>query len=130
METPITQQGVTPEEDGWRIDFTSGNEVILFAIDHPSVTALQILTYRAEMRTRGAMGRVYLKMLIDVAHEPEQFSRDVRDAVLGWTDWSPYHAAFYLKEDQFPTRIELGVVCEGPGTVWIRNIALLSTPIV
>jgi hypothetical protein len=129
-ESPITDKGITPEEGGWRIDFTCPGEVAIFAIDHPEIDDLRVLTYRAEIRTANATDKVFLKMNVRVAHEPDQFSQGIHDAVTEDTGWACYHATFYLKEDQFPTRIELAVVSVGSGAVWIRNIELLTMPIV
>jgi hypothetical protein len=128
-ETPITRKGITPEDGGWRIDFTRPGEVAIFAIDHPEIGARRVLTYRAEMRTANATDKVFLKMNVRVAHEEDRFSQGIHDAAAGETGWACYHATFYLREDQLPTRVEFIVVSVGSGTVWIRNIELLTMPI-
>jgi hypothetical protein len=49
--------------------------------------------------------------------------------VSGTVDWARYETPFYLKRDQKPDLIKLNVVVEGPGTVWLRNVELLKTPL-
>ncbi len=45
------------------------------------------------------------------------------------TDWSSHEVPFYLKKGQRPDLIKLNVVFEGGGTVWIRALELLQTPL-
>ena len=47
----------------------------------------------------------------------------------GTVDWARYETPFYLKRDQRPDLIKLNVVVEGQGTVWLRNVELLKTPL-
>ena len=47
----------------------------------------------------------------------------------GTAEWARYEIPFYLKEGQIPDLIKLNFVLEGPGTVWLRNVELLKTPL-
>ena len=59
----------------------------------------------------------------------EFFSKGYQQAVSGTVDWARYEIPFHLKRGQKPDLIKLNVVVEGPGTVWLRNVELLKTPL-
>ena len=47
----------------------------------------------------------------------------------GTTGWSSHEVPFYLKAGQRPDLVKLNVAFEGGGTVWIRDVELLVTPL-
>jgi hypothetical protein len=50
-------------------------------------------------------------------------------AVSGTAIWARYEIPFYLKRGQKPDLIKLNLAVEGAGTVWLRNIEVLKTPL-
>jgi hypothetical protein len=87
------------------------------------------LTYRAELKAESLQGRGYLEMWCRLPGRGEFFSKGYQQAVSGTVNWSRYEIPFYLKRDQRPDLIKLNVVVEGQGTVWLRNVELLKTPL-
>ena len=87
------------------------------------------MTYRAELKAEGLQGRGYLEMWCRLPGRREFFSKGHKQAVSGTVDWARYEIPFYLKRGQKPDLIKLNVVVEGQGTLWVRNVELLKTPL-
>ena len=127
-EKLITQDGVTAEEGGWRIEAKQNRTVRLFDVPKPGVEDC-MLTYRAKIKTEGLQGRAYLEMWCRVAGVGESFSKGFQNAVTGTTGWASYETPFRLEKGQRPDLIKLNLVIEGQGTVWIKDIQLLKSPL-
>ena len=127
-DSPLTLDGVTVDGDGWRIELSEQRVVHLFELPEPGVEQC-ILTYRAQLKTTGAQGRVYLEMWCRLPGRGEFFSKGLHQAVKGTTDWSAHETPFFLKAGQRPDLVKLNVVGEGAGTVWIKDVDLLRTPL-
>jgi hypothetical protein len=59
----------------------------------------------------------------------EFFSKGLDQPIKGTTDWGSYEVPFYLKKDQRADLLKLNLVVEGPGSVGIKDIELLKTPL-
>jgi hypothetical protein len=128
-DTPtITQGGIRVEQGAWRIDATAEQTIRLFEVEDPGVEQC-LLTYRAELKAEGLQGRAFLEMWCRVPGRGEFFSRGYQQAVTGTVNWARYETPFYLKRGQQPDLIKLNLAMEGTGTVWLRNIELLKTPL-
>lgn len=127
-DRPITQDGVTADQNGWRIESREKRTARLFEVPNPGVEQC-VLTYRARMKTANLQGAGYLEMWCRFPDRGEFFSRGLHHKVTGTTDWASYEAPFYLKKDQRPDLIKLNIVFEGAGTVWIKDVELLKTPL-
>ena len=126
----ITQSGIRLEHGAWHIDARAEEQTIrLFEVENPAVEQC-LLTYRAELKAEGLLGRGFLEMCSRLPGRGEFFSKGYKQAVSGTINWARYEIPFYLKGDQKPDLIKLNVVVEGPGTVWLRNVELLKTPLV
>jgi hypothetical protein len=125
----ITQTGIRVENGAWHIDSSAQEQTIrLFEVENPAVEQC-LLTYRAELKAEDLQGRAFLEMWCRLAGRGEFFSKGYKQAVSGTVDWARYEIPFYLKEGQKPDLIKLNVVVEGQGTVWLRNLELLKTPL-
>jgi len=124
----ITQGGIRADQGGWRIDATGEQTIRLFEVEDPGVEQC-LLSYRAELKTEGLNGRAFLEMWCRVPGRGEFFSKGHQQAVSGTASWARYEIPFYLKEGQKPDLIKLNLAVEGAGTVWLRNIELLMTPL-
>jgi len=126
---PTLSQGcITSEQDGWVIAAGEGQTVRLFEVADP-LTEACLLTYRARIRTEGLAGRAYLEMWCRLPGRGEFFSKGIDQAATGTTDWGSYETPFYLKKGQRPDLIKLNIVVEGSGTVRIKDVELLKTPL-
>jgi len=124
----ITQDGVTSEEGGWRIDATQARTMRLFEVQDPGIEDC-ILTYRAKLKTEAVQGKAYLEMWCRLPGLGESFSKGLYHAVSGTTDWASYETPFRLEKGQRPDLIKLNLVAEGKGRVWIKDIELLTSPL-
>ena len=125
---PITQDGVTVELNGWRIDSRDKRTVRLFEVPVSGIEQC-MLTYRVRMKTADVQGGAYLEMWCRFPRQGEFFSKGLHHSVKGTTDWASYETPFYLMKGQRPDLIKLNLVCEGAGTMWIKEIELLQTPL-
>ncbi len=124
----IAQDVIKPQSDGsWKIYCPAEQTVRLFDIPDPGVNNC-MLTYRADLKTENVKKRCYLEMWCRFQGN-EYFSKGVQDAIKGTNDWSSYEIPFYLKRGQTPDLLKLNLVLEGSGTVWIRNIQIVQTPL-
>ena len=124
----LTTSGIRVESGAWRIDPPAAQTVRLFEVDQPGVEQC-MLACRAELRAEGLRGRAYLEMWCRVAGMGEFFSKGFHQAVSGTVDWARCEIPFLLRKGQRPDLLKLNIVVEGTGTVWIRNVELLKTPL-
>lgn len=124
----ITQDGIGAERGTWRIDATGQQTIRLFEVENPGVEQC-LLTYRAELKAEALKGRAFLEMWCRLPGRGEFFSKGYQQAVSGTVNWARYEIPFYLKRGQKPDLIKLNLAVEGTGTVWLRNIELLKTPL-
>jgi len=124
----IVESGVSVDDDAWRIEVGEPGSVALFEVVDPAVERC-ILTYRAELRTNDVEGGAYLEMWCRLPGQGEFFSKGLDHKAKGTTGWSLYEVPFHLKQGQRPDLIRLNLALEGAGTVWMRNIELLRTPL-
>ena len=124
----ITQDSIRAEQGAWRIDASGKQTIRLFEVEDPGVEQC-LLTYRAELKAEGLMGRAFLEMWCRLPGRGEFFSKGYQQAVSGTVNWARYEIPFYLKRGQQPDLVKLNLAVEGAGTVWLRNIELLQTPL-
>ena len=127
-ERPLTGSGVDPDDGGWRIEAREPGSVRLFEVADPGVDRC-LLTYRAELAAADVHGGAYLEMWCRLPGEGEYFSKGLDQKVKGTVDWSSYEIPFRLDEGQRPDLIRLNIAFDGPGTVRLRNVELLRTPL-
>lgn len=127
-EPVITLDGVSIEGNTWRLDVAEPQTVRLFEVPIANVDQC-MLTYRAEIMTENLSGRAYLEMWVRIPGRGEFFSKGLNHTVSGTTNWAHFEIPFYLKAGQTPDLIKLNLVVEGTGTVWLRSIELLKTPL-
>ncbi|MCI0459002.1 MAG: hypothetical protein L0Z62_18750 [Gemmataceae bacterium] len=124
----ITQDGIRAEQDAWRIDASGKQTIRLFEVEDPGVEQC-LLTYRAELKVEGLKGRAFLEMWCRLPGRGEFFSKGYQQAVSGTVNWARYEIPFFLKRGQKPDLVKLNLVVEGSGTIWLRNLELLQTPL-
>jgi hypothetical protein len=127
-DKPLSQDQVTADDGGWRIEAKENRTVALFEIANPGVEDC-MLTYRARLRTANLQGRAYLEMWCGLRGQGEFFSRGLFRPVSGTTNWASYETPFFLKKGQRPDLIQLNLVIEGKGTVWIKDVEVTRAPL-
>lgn len=127
-DRPITESGVSTDEDGWRVDAGEAGSIRLFELADPGVDRC-LLTYRAELKSTDVQGGAYLELWCRLPGSGEFFSKGLHQKVKGTTSWSSYEVPFRLEEGQRPDLLRLNLAFDGPGTVWLRNVEVLQTPL-
>lgn len=127
--TPITTEGVTPTEEGWRIVHEGARHVRLFEVENPDL-ANGVISYRAKMRAEALAGTAYLEMWVRIPGVGEFFSRALDQQLTGTMNWASVQTPFYLEADHKPDLLRLNVVLDGEsgGSVGIRDAEVLFTP--
>lgn len=116
------------DDEAWKISLAERRVLPLFTVANPGLEQC-MLSYRARIKTRDCAGRVYLEMWCRLPGGGEYFSKGYHHALKGSNDWVELDAPFYLKAGQRPDLIRLNLAVEGAGTVWVRDVALLQTPL-
>lgn len=125
---PIAKDGVTADQNAWRIDTKENRSVRLFEVPDPGVEN-SMVTYRARLKAEKLEGRAYLEMWCRLPGRGEFFSKGMAQPVTGTSDWASYETPFLLEKGQRPDLIKLNVVIEGKGTLWIKDVELLKGPL-
>jgi hypothetical protein len=86
----------------------------------------RMLIYSAKVRASDMGGKAYLEMLCHIPGSGEFFSRSI-DQPVTQTDWTIAQTPFRLETGYMPDNVKLNLVIEGPGTVWIDDIKLVSS---
>ncbi len=128
VDQPIDSASVEWADGGWRIAAADALTVHLYEVADPRVDQCMV-TYRAKMKSEGLKKAAYLEMWCRLPGRGEFFSKGINQPLRGTTGWASYEVPFHLKAGQCPDLIKLNVVLEGGGTVWLREIELLKTPI-
>lgn len=91
------------------------------------------LVYQAKIKTQEFKGKVYLEMWCYFEKDGQlsrYFSRDLNTPITGDTEgWQLEQTPFFLKKDQNPVDVELNVVIQGTGTVWVDDVKLMRAPL-
>ena len=87
------------------------------------------LLYTARIKTEDFKGRAFLEMWCSFKDKGRFFSRDLASPVTGDTDWVTEETPFYLKEGENPEEIELNIIIDGTGTLWIDDVKILKAPL-
>ena len=127
-DRPLTESGISIDEGGWRIETREAGSVRLFEFAEPGVERC-VLTYRAELKAADVKGGAYLEMWCRLPGRGEFFSKGLDQKAKGTSGWSWYEVPFNLKAGERPDLIRLNVAFDGPGTLWVRKLELLRTPL-
>jgi len=135
LEEIITQTGVEFDEqvtsDGngsLKITATDSVVIQLFEVNDIDIEDARLL-YRAQIKTEGVTGQVFLEMWCGFKDKGEFFSRDLQTPSTGTKDWSIEETLFFLKKGENPDNVRLNLVVHGTGIVWIDDIHLLKAPL-
>lgn len=127
-DRPISEDGLTADAGGWRAEADQTRTIRLFEISDPGVEQC-LLTYRAQIKGADVEERAYLEMWCRLSERGEFFSKGFHDAISGTADWASYEIPFRLQRGQRPDLLKLNLTVEGGGTVWIKDVELLKTPL-
>ena len=81
------------------------------------------------IKTEELEKRAYLQMWCRLPGVGEFFSKGLHNSVVGTNGWATYEIPFRLEKGQEPDLIRLELVMEGKGTLWIKDVELLKSPL-
>jgi len=88
------------------------------------------LLYTGFLKSQDLRGAAFLELWCHPAEGNPAFVRGVPRRVAGTSDWKPQELAFSRPETcHDPVSVELNVVIQGAGTVWIDNLRLWDVPV-
>jgi serine/threonine protein kinase len=126
-DKPITQDGLSVDQGGWKIESAAARTVRLFEVKPPAGVEQCKVLYRAKIKTRDVLGNGYLEMWCRVPGAGEAFSKGLDKTFTGTSDWKTYEIPFFLEKGQQPDLLKLNVVVGGKGTIWVKDIEVLKT---
>ena len=84
------------------------------------------IIYQAKLKSEKFKGKAYLEMWAYFDNKGRFFSRDITTPIADTVDWTTEETPFYLKKGENPDNIELNLVIEGEGTIWVDDVKLLK----
>jgi hypothetical protein len=112
-----------------RVETSRGGRLRLYELDDLGIVQGAVV-YTGFLRSRGLSGQAMLEMWCQPAEGDAAFVRGAAQAVAGDSDWTPQEIRFSDPElCRSPASIELNVLIQGSGTVWIDNLRLWSVPV-
>jgi hypothetical protein len=110
-----------------RITVTEPTVIRLFEVTDLDVENARLI-YTARLRTEGLEGQAYLEMLCYFPGKGEFFSRSLQSPLTGTTEWTTEATPFFLRKGESPEYVNLNLVINGKGTVWVDDVHLLKGP--
>jgi hypothetical protein len=111
-----------------RVESDRGGRLRLYELDNLRDVQGAVV-YTGFLRSRGLDGHAMLEMWCRPAEGEAVFVRGAATAVAGDSDWKPQEIRFSRPElCRTPVTIELNVLIQGAGTVWIDDLRLWSVP--
>lgn len=129
VHRPISPCVVDPADGSWLFEPREAGPIRLFEASNLGLDGC-LLTYRARMKSGQLGGKAYLQMWCVFDGLGEYFSKGLARKISGTTGWATYETPFWLKPGQSPSKVKLEIQVDGGGgTLWVRDVALLKTPI-
>ena len=126
----LTEQGVSFDPD----TSADGKGSLRIENDTPRIVSLfttgdvdaqdAVLHYSAAVNTEGFSGRVYLEMWCIFEELGSFYSRGLHSAVSGGAGWTRTSTPFTLEPGQNPVNVQLDIVVEGKGVIYVDDIRL------
>ena len=100
----------------------------LFDVALPQLERCMI-AYRLQIQTDNLNAAVYPEIWCRIPEKGQFFSRGVNSKIKGTNDWLQVEIPFYLENGQVADLLHLNLVFEGAGTVRLKDVEVLSTPV-
>jgi hypothetical protein len=113
--------------DTFRVSTLARAEVPLFHLKNVSFRSC-VLLLRTQARSEGVTSKAYLEMDCTLAGKGTFFSKALQDAVVGTQDWRWHQTPFYLRGTEECQELQVKLVFEGSGQIWIKDIELFRAP--
>lgn len=112
-----------------RVETEGGGRLRLYALEDVGPVRGR-LVYTGFLRSRDLEGTAFLELWCRPAEADPAFVRGIPTGVSGSMEWTPQVVGFTNPElCSGPVSVELNVVIQGTGTVWIDDLRLWSVPV-
>jgi len=120
----ITQDGITVEENGWKIQACGEKKVLLFEIAEPSSECL--IMCEAQVKT----ANLFKPAKITLSNKnPAGWTIQRNAGIEGTTAWHTCQVPFHYRKDNFPGSILVSIEFESGGIFWLKNVEILQAAI-
>ena len=127
-DLPSERERLKLDAESWRCDCRGKESVSLFKVRNPRVESC-LLTFRTELRSENLQEPACLELLAHLPGRGQIGSKGFHHAFQGNHPWHPFEISLPLRKGDRPDLLKLNIATGGPGTVWIRNVMLLATPL-
>ena len=120
----ITQDGITVEENGWKIQAYGAKKVLLFEIAEPSSECL--IMCEAQIKT----ANLYKPAKLTLSNKnPAGWTIHRHTGIEGTTAWHTHQVPFHYRKENFPGSILVSIEFESGGVFCLKNVEILQAPI-
>jgi len=81
------------------------------------------------VQSKGVTSKAYLEMDCTIAGKDTYFSKALQDAVVGTQNWRWHQTPFYLRGTEACAELQVKLVFEGAGQIWVKDVELFRAPI-
>ncbi|MCK4525900.1 hypothetical protein KAW18_00910 [candidate division WOR-3 bacterium] len=126
MDDDISYDGLS----SIRIDAKDSATAYLYLVHNIPIKAPRLI-WEAYCRSQDLDGKAFLEVGVQI---PERYGKvkgflhRSRDTITGTTDWKKIEVEFLVREECKPDLVQLSLVVEGSGTVWIDKVKLTALP--
>ncbi|HPO15831.1 MAG TPA: hypothetical protein PLI09_20485 [Candidatus Hydrogenedentes bacterium] len=121
--------GSTDGKGSLKVTYTGDTPVeVMFFHQEIQGVGEEVLWYEASIRGEKVTKRACLAMWANFSGGNSYFSRGLSQSLKGTKGWQVCKTPFFLKKDQTPSSVDMGLRFEGPGTVWLDNAQLVAAP--
>jgi len=113
-------------QGSWRITADDPRVVKLVELTNVNLTQPQLRS-TAWVRTDQGTGYVYFELRCRFANNREVFARTLGQSLSSPPKWKRMNTQLLFKQTETPTTIELNLVINGQGTVWVDDVHLFQS---
>ncbi len=133
----VTQGAVTEDKtvsaDGQgslKITTEMPTTIKLFQIPYPRIEGCKVW-YKAKIKTQQFGGSAYLQMVVHFSRGGQITAQNYQNAIRGNTKgWVESVLEATVREGQKPSSVELNLVVQGAGTLWVDDVHVLRQALV
>lgn len=125
IDRTIAQDGITIDQDSWKIKSYGEKKVLLFEIGEPSMSEC-LLMCQAQVKTAHLCKPVKLTLSI---HNSAGWTYHQHASVEGTTTWHLCKVPFHYKKERFSGSVRVSVEFESGGVFWLKDVEVLQAAV-
>lgn len=120
----ITQDGVSVENDSWKIESHNQKSVVLFEMTAPSMQECLLL---CQCLVKTAYLYEPAQLTLSVQNSAWNFSRST--SVSGTTNWHLWQVPFHYKKEQSSGLVRISIEFSSGGILWVKDLEILQAAV-